>query len=38
MGMSTAEFGDVSLDVDMSAATSAGDYTGVQYTVEATNI
>jgi|KNS7NT10metaT_FD_contig_51_1017930_length_664_multi_6_in_0_out_0_1 hypothetical protein len=35
---SNAEFGDVSLDLDMSAATSAGDFTGAQYTVEATNI
>lgn len=35
---SNAEFGDVSLDLDMSGATSAGDFTGAQYTVEATNI
>ncbi|MGY4877376.1 hypothetical protein ACLUEY_05755 [Vreelandella aquamarina] len=38
LSTSTAEYGDVSLDVDMSAAASAGTYTGVLYTVEATNI
>ncbi|NOG31489.1 hypothetical protein HLB35_06355 [Halomonas sp. TBZ9] len=39
-GMSriNAEYGDVSLELDMSSATSAGEYTGAQYTIEATNI
>ncbi|XGA80710.1 hypothetical protein OR573_03370 [Halomonas sp. CH40] len=38
MSRNNAEYGDVSLDLDMTNATSAGIYTGAQYTIEATNI
>lgn len=38
MGKSKAVKGDVSLLLDMTNATSAGDYTGAKYTITATNI
>lgn len=38
LSRNNAEYGDVSLDLDMTNATSAGIYTGAEYTIEATNI
>jgi len=38
MSRTNAEYGDVSLDLDMTNATSAGEYAGAEYTITATNI
>lgn len=38
LGVSTPQFGDVVIELDMSNATTEGTYSGGQFTIEATNL